>query len=191
MDRLALIYACAQANWSPGLGDPSWGGLGLTALYVLASLLFLRTILARDGWLPRERLMWVVCTLAVMFLAVNKQLDLQQTVVWVGRCVAKREGWFDQRLVFQRSFGMAVLALMAAGILALGWASRAVLKPNWPLILGMVLMTGFVMLQVTRFEQLSGGLAQAVVSLRLHRILEGTALCVLIWSALRKRPLLT
>jgi hypothetical protein len=191
LDRLALIYACAQANWWPHLGDPSWSGLGLTALYIVASLLFLRAILTRGGWLPRERLLWVVCTLAVVVLAINKQLDLQQTIVWVGRCVAKQEGWFDQRLVFQRNFGMTVLALITAGILALGWASRAVLKPNWPLILGMALMTGFVMLQVTRFEQLSGDLAKAMVSLKLHRITEGTALCVLIWSALRKRPLLT
>ena len=76
-----------------------------------------------------------------------------------------------------------------AGRTSTGWTCRRVLAPNWPLILGTVLLTGFVVLQVARFEQLAGGLGQAVVALSLHRILEGTALCVLVWSTLRRRPL--
>ena len=161
----------------------------MTVLYAVASLLTLRTALSRDGWLPRERLLWGISAALLLLMTANKQLDLQKTVIWVGRCVAKQEGWFDQRLAFQRGFGMVVMTLLALVVVALGWTCRRVLAPNWPLILGTVLLTGFVVLQVARFEQLAGGIGQAVVALSLHRILEGTALCVLVWSTLRRRPL--
>ena len=189
MDRLGLIYSCAQDIWRPHLGDPTNGGLAMTVLYAVASLLLLRTALSRDGWLRRERLLWGISAALLLLMTANKQLDLQKTVIWVGRCVAKKEGWFDQRLAFQRGFGMVVMTLLALVVVALGWTCRRVLEPNWPLILGTVLLTGFVVLQVARFEQLAGGLGQAVVALSLHRILEGTALCVLVWSTLRRRPL--
>ena len=187
MQRLTLINACLQEIWRPHLGDPSLGGIGLTLLYIVASLLFLRAILAQDGWQPRERLLWVACTVILVLLTLNKQLDLQQTIIWVGRCVAKHEGWFDQRLTFQREFGMVILAAVVLAILAFGWICRSVLSANWPLLLGMAMLTLFIVLQITRFEQLAGGMAQTIVALHLHRILEGAALCVLIWSAWRGR----
>ncbi len=186
MDRLKLILACAEAVWQPHLGDPTIGGLGLTVLYVLASGLFLRLLWVRRDWLAGERVLWGTATLVLVLMALNKQLDLQQTVIWVGRCVARQEGWFDQRLAFQRAFGMTMLVLGAAGAVAVLWVSRQALAGNRALVLGMGLLALFVGLQVARFEQLAGGLGQAVVGLKLHRILEGVALLVLI-SAARRR----
>ena len=186
MQRLKLIFACAQDIWQPHLGDATVGGYALTALYIVASLMFLRVVVARDGWLPRERLLWLVCTAVLVLMTVNKQLDLQQTLIWVGRCVARNEGWLDQRLVFQRNFGLMVLTLVAIAVMALGWACRGVIAANWRLILGMALLTGFVILQVARFEQQAGSLGHMVVKLRLHRPLEGAALVTLIWAAWRR-----
>ena len=187
MQRLALIQACLQDTFRLQLGDPSMVGLALTALYVAASLLMLRRLWLGGFHLPREGLLWGVCTAILLLLTLNKQLDLQQTVIWTGRCVARAEGWFDQRLVFQRAFGTVILAAVASGVLVLIWTCRTAIRANWGLMLGMGLMLGFIVLQIARFEQLSGGPVQAFVALKLHRAVEGAALCVLIWAALRKR----
>lgn len=186
MERLHLILACAGQIWQPRLGDPSIGGLGLTVLYIIASLLFVRVLVIGEGWRPRERLMWVIATLVVLFLTFNKQLDLQQLMNWTGRCVAYHEGWFDQRESVQHDFGLTVMALAGAAILLLLWICRGVLTANRGLILGMLLMAAFVFLQVARFEQLAGGAGQAIARLKLHRILEAIALVTLIAAARRK-----
>ena len=187
MQRLALVQACLSENFQFRLGDPSNLGLTLTALYVLASLAMLRRLWVGGFSLPREGLLWGVCTALIVLLTLNKQLDLQQTVIWTGRCVARAEGWFDQRLVFQRAFGTVVLGLVAVGVLALIWSCRRAILANRALMLGMGLMLAFIVLQIVRFEQMSWGPMQTFVALRLHRAVEGVALGILIWAALRQR----
>ena len=186
MQRLALIRDCAAQAFVLRLGDPTPLGLAMTALYVLASALLLTLALRRSGWGQGERLLWSAVGLGLVALTLNKQLDLQQSVIWTGRCVARAEGWFEQRLVFQRLFGSAMLLLMALGLGWLVWKCRLALAANRVLLVGLVLLSLFVALQIARFEQLAGGLGQVIFQLRLHRILEGVALLTLIWASLRR-----
>lgn len=186
MQRLALIQDCAARAFAFRLGDPSTMGLALTALYVLASVLFLTLAFRREGWAPGDRLLWTSAAIVVVALTLNKQLDLQQWVVWTGRCVARAEGWFDQRLAFQRAFGMTMLAIMALGVGWLLWSCRQALGRNRALLAALFLMGLFVVLQIFRFEQMAGSLGQTIARLRLHRALEALALVALIWAALRR-----
>ena len=89
MGRLALILDCAGQVWRVGLGDPDRLGLVLTAGYLLATLAMLAVVLSRAATMPRERLLWGLATLAVLVLALNKQLDIQLILLQVGRCVAR------------------------------------------------------------------------------------------------------
>ncbi len=189
MQRLGLMYTCLNDVFILHWGDATRIGYGLTVLYVVASALFLRAALSRGPWQPQERLIWLICTAILVLMTLNKQMDLQRTVVWAGRCVASKEGWLDQSLEVETKFGHLVLLAVVALTMTLGWVCRTVLRDNGPLFLGMVLILGFVTLQIARFDQLVGTMSHVFPSYRLHRILEGVALGVLIWAALRKRPL--
>lgn len=169
--------------WRPGLGDPSIGGLGLTALYVVASLLMLWTIYRPTAWDTGERLLWGAATVLIVLMTINKQLDLQHYVNLVGRCWARQEGLADLRETFQRVFGLAVLALGLGATVWLGRATRPALRRNRPLIWGLGLLGLFLVVEVARFQHLLGAPGEWIERLRLHRMLEGTALLVLIWAA--------
>jgi len=186
VERLALIQDCAARAFMLRLGDPSGLGLAMTALYVLVAVLFLALILRRRNWQAGEWRLWGAAAFVLVMLTLNKQLDLQQSIIWTGRCVARAEGWFDQRLIFQRAFGTAVLTLMALFAAWVLWAARGVLAQNRPLLLGLFLLALFVVWQVLRFEQMAGGIGQTVTRLRLHRLLEGAALATLGWAALQR-----
>lgn len=191
MQRLALIQECAAKAFAFRLGDPTALGLAMTILYVLVTLLFLTLSLQRKGWnAGGERLLWSATAMILVALTLNKQLDLQQSIIWTGRCVARAEGWFEQRLVFQRAFGSFVMVLLALGMAWLVWKCRPALPRNRLLLLGIFLLMSFVILQITRFEQMAGSLGPMIGKLRLHRMLEGVALVTLGWAALRKLGLL-
>ena len=189
MPRLGLIYGCLNDVFILHWGDATRIGYGLTVLYVLATGLFLRALLSRGDWLPRERLIWLICTLLLVLMTLNKQLDLQRTVIWAGRCLANKEGWIDQSFDVEMKYGHMVLLAVVALTIGLGWLCRTVLQANGPLFLGMVLLLGFITLQIARFDQLLGATGHLFPTYRLHRILEALALGVLIWAALVKRPL--
>ena len=174
---------CLARVWQPGLGDPSPGGLALTALYLVASVMFLRTVLVRRDWLPGERRLWWLSTLFILALALNKQLDLHQAAQRTVRCLIydgdnDRIAWIKHRVGF---------ALIGVGALVLAWflyASRRALAANGLLILGLVLMALFIALEAARFSDvINYTLGDLVEIWRLHRVLEGLALITLIAAA--------
>lgn len=189
MDRLGLIVDCAGQVWRVRLGDPDQLGLLLTAGYVLATLAMLAVVVSHAATLslPRERLLWVMATLAVLLLALNKQLDLQLFMARIGRCVAETEGSYLERFGLQRTFALWFLAVTALSLAVLAYGCRGALRGNLPLLLGLGLMAAFLMLRVSRSQHLDQLFRGGVNSTRLHRMIEASGLVVLVYAALRKR----
>ena len=85
-------------------------------------------------------------------LGINKQLDLQTLLNDVARRVAKFEGWYDQRRVYQIAF---MAAVAAAGMLVLGvfsWLARKRWKRNFVALLGTVFLYVFVLIRASSFH---------------------------------------
>ena len=185
MGRLALILDCTQQVWRVGLGDPDRLGLILTAGYLLATLAMLAVVLSRAASLPRERLLWGMATLALLVLALNKQLDIQLILLQVGRCVAHTEGWRPERFDLQRTFGAWFLAIAILFLLGLTYLCRRALRANLPLILGLGFLSAFLILRISRLQHLELLFDTRVNSTRLQRVIEASALVILIYAALR------
>ena len=184
---MLAILGCAQAGWLREVGDTLPLGLALTTGYVLATLAMLAALFARPPvlHLPHERLLWGVATVVVVVLSLNKQLDLQLFTARLGRCLT-RGGADMAGFDLQYSLALWFLALAAAGIIALMVACRRALADNAPLLFGLGLIALFLILRVSRLEHL-GWLSQSWINYnRLHRLIEGAGLVVLIFAALRK-----
>ena len=68
---------------------------------------------------PR-RIFWGLVTLAMLFLGVNKELDLQWMLTAAGRCLSQLHGWYEERRLFQRDF---IIGLLVTAGLPLPWFS--------------------------------------------------------------------
>ncbi len=111
-----------QVTWRPGVGDPTLAGWVVTVSLGLAALMSLAAIFKAY---PNRRVaaFWIVGTLMLTILAVNKQLDFHVFLIQVGRAMSRVQGWYSLRRQAQLALvivlGLALLTLIVFGLLPL------------------------------------------------------------------------
>ncbi|MBN8630740.1 MAG: isopropylmalate isomerase [Rhodobacterales bacterium] len=181
---------CAFTQWRLGLGDNDAVGWLTVAVYLLAAVTSMRValvLLGPDALVRRERKFWGISALAMLLLAVNKQLDLQSLFTMIGRCNAQLMGWYDMRRVVQHDF---ILAVAGFGILILAILAqllRGILKRVWPALLGIGLVCIFVLIRAASFHDVDGLIGSWAMGLKVNWLLElpGPSLVTIV--ALRRR----
>ena len=102
-------------RWTPGIGDPSVVGWATVFAYFAAAILAYRAVRIHKAEPSHTalRTFWLITALAMFFLGINKQLDLQSLFTQLGRDMAVNQGWYEQRRQFQ--------TVMIGGITLLGF----------------------------------------------------------------------
>jgi hypothetical protein len=151
------IFECAFHHWKPGIGDPHLMGWATVAVYALSAALALAV--ARRAHFPaatlgRERLFWLFAGLLLVFLAVNKQLDLQSLLTAIGRCISQIQGWYEVRRAVQAGFvtGLIVLTGVVGGLVF--WTLRMTLRRTGIPLLGLILVSCFVLVRAVSFHHM-------------------------------------
>jgi hypothetical protein len=169
------LFPCAFSPWNPGIGDNHFMGWLTVAVYLVAA--FRCAVTARHGSFPerthaREQVFWWLCSLALVLLAANKQLDLQSLLTSVARCVAVEQGWYENRRILLRGFILAVAAAGAVGFIACGFFMRATFARTGLAILGLGLVCTFVAIRAASFHHVDILIDARVAGLRLNWLLE-------------------
>lgn len=146
----AELSECVSQTWTPQIGDPGMTGWLTVLAYLLCSALAIAVVFR----LPRKqaRGFWTAIAAVTLFLAVNKQLDLQTALTAAGRCLSHAQGWYGMRRLVQLAF----MALLLAGtVLALRRGKRALkgnLRRNRLALWGVTILAAFVMLRAVGFH---------------------------------------
>ncbi len=181
-----LILSCLQENWVWQLGDNHPLGWSLTAGYALAAVM--TALVAARGGFPadtrlRERAFWTVVALALIFLAVNKQLNLQTTLRLAGRCIAQAEGWYQTRDTVQRQFVLALTAgLSVTGLLILWWLRRTLWR-NLPVLAGGLVLAAFIALRAADIGNLRHGMQWQFLQIPAERWSEAVGIALIVIGA--------
>ncbi len=88
----------------------------------------------------------------MLFLAINKQLDLQSLATAAARCLAKFQGWYQNRASFQLGAIISLGLISVVGGLFFMWTLRRNLRHNFLALLGLVTVLGFVMIRAVGFH---------------------------------------
>ena len=142
-------------DWSLVIGDPSILGWLTVLIYAAAALV--------TGWVAimapfpersrrREWLFWTLLALGLVFLTINKQLDLQSFMTAIARCIAMADGWYEHRRVMQAGF---ILAFGLVGVifgLYLLWLLRGTMQRSALPLLGAALVISFVLIRAVSFH---------------------------------------
>ena len=176
-------------NWSPGMGDPSIGGWLTVLLYVAAAWATFRLLIAwkATGTVPHERWFWRALLTGLIFLGVNKQLDLQSALTEIWRILAHKQGWYADRRQLQEAFivGMAMMGLtLFFATLHLTWGAPA--STRWATLGGVGLVV-FVVIRAASFHHVDTFLGYRLSGIRVNWMLEMGALFLIIGSAMRRR----
>ena len=175
------MHSSWQSFWSAhDPGDLPWL---IVAAYVLAS--GIAAWAASRTTLGPERRFWWIATAGLLFLAVNKQLDLQTDLTQSFREIATRGGWFEQRRAAQGAFiaGAALLSLAVAAYLTwLAMKSRSGVKLA---LLGLVCLGAYMLLRGALFNHVDSPLGRIASGVRDHNYLELGCILIVIAGEFR------
>ena len=108
----------ANLGWQPQWDNPDVRGWSVVAAYIIAAACCARAAAARREPGPEERrasAAWRLLALGLLFLGINKQLNLQTLLIVLGRHAAAGGGWMEKRrlaqLIFSAVFTVAGLLL--------------------------------------------------------------------------------
>jgi hypothetical protein len=181
-----LAEFLSQLRWRPQIGDPSiMGWLTVVAYGAAAALCFFAAfrhpISVDTAEARRGRRIWFSVALLMVFLCINKQLDLQSLITDVGRALANREGWYAQRRIVQRWFVLAVAIAGTVTLAVLAWRLRAFFRERILLLVGLTLLLTFIVIRAASFHHVDVLIMSRVFGLRINWILElgGIALIAL------------
>lgn len=147
-------------QWQPHIGDPTLFGWLTVLAYLLAAV-----ACAICAWRAEEifgeehvwqhRLIWAAMALGLLFLGVNKQLDLQSWFTAVIKKNAWEYGLYDLGRRAQVFFilGMALVSFVI--FVGIAWTFRHVWRQYWLLLLGLVFIARFVITRAAGFYGVS------------------------------------
>jgi len=191
------MYVFAQTaaeSWRPGIGDPTFAGWLTVVLYLLASVLCYRRVgtakrLEAKSGPGAQQFFWFLLALAMFFLAINKQLDLQTLLTEIGRDVADSQGWYEDRRPIQRLFVFGVAVTGGVALIGVLWWQRRFWRSQWLTSLGLVSLLTFVLIRASSFHHVDAFLGSSLGGLRMNWIFEiGGILCIIVGSLISQDP---
>ena len=175
-------------HWSPGIGDPTPMGWLTVGCYLLSAWLCYRVTVV-DGGLHEgrhsgERWLWYALAWGLVFLGINKQLDLQSAMTEIGRLIAVYQGWYETRREMQAWF-VAIVGSMAlvVSLLLLAITRRMPLSTRTTL-LGCLLLLAFVVIRAASFHHFDLLINHVEAGVRMNWALEIGSILIICLGAL-------
>ena len=184
---MGVMFAFTDGDvWRPGIGDPTVMGWVTVAAYFGAALLSLRRAVEsrRRGTAPERTIFWGILTAFLVFLGINKQLDLQTLLTLTGRNIFIELGLYDYRRVVQAIFVVAVGIAGVASALVMRGLVRRRKDLRLPLI-GFVLLVVFVVVRAASFHHIDQLINFRFAGIRMNWVLELGAIALLALGASR------
>lgn len=103
-----------------------------------------------------ERRLWLALTLFMIALGINKQLDLQSLFTQIGRDIAIRDGWYDNRVNVQREFVYGIMAAGGGVSLLLLWFTRKLSAAAQTAAFGITALLAFIAMRASSFHHVDG-----------------------------------
>ena len=175
-----IAFAAMQdGHWHVGIGDPTiFGWLTVLAYLVAAWRCVVRADESKE--FGGNYQFWLYLAAVLLFLAINKQLDLQSWFTDTMRDSAKAHGWYEQRKPVQitfiglLAFGMAIVLFSLRLFFANSWRHN---KIAW---IGIVSLCTFIVMRAASFSHFDILIKHDVLGVKINVVLELGAICLII-----------
>jgi hypothetical protein len=179
-----VIYAATDnGRWHAGIGDPTIHGWLTVVFYIIATCISANKAITLKK-LGHGYRFWLLVTLFLLLLGINKQLDLQTWFTQTLRDNAYAYGWYENRRIYQSLFifMLAVTTLVSLvsirRFLADSWHRH---KVTW---VGIELLCAFVLMRAASFHHMDVFINHHWLGVRFNVLLEIGAIIVVILGAL-------
>jgi len=176
-------------------GDPGFVPWMITfAYFVCAGLCFWAGRKEKERSLGRGRrwhapVFWFTLCGLLVALGFNKQLDLQSDLTEVGRSMARSEGWYENRRIFQAIFVVIFGCGAVAAVVGAMWFMRDLWRRYRIAFVGIIYLCTFVIIRAASFHHIDAWVTVNVGGLRRGWWLELAGIAVIAASAFAYRNL--
>lgn len=169
--------AIVQGQWQPGIGDPTFIGWFTVFAYFVTAFLSgyyaTRPPLTLDlSGKIRFSLVWWGLSFCLVFLAINKQLDLQTLFTQIGREIAISFGFYEIRRLLQFFFILTLLFCAIVGFVLLHFVFRREFKNHFWALFGIVFLLFFIVVRAASFHHIDTWLSFNLKGFQLNWIFE-------------------
>ncbi len=172
-----LTEALETGYWPRDRGDPTVIGWGITVCYFLAGMrcFYCTGHLDFRRVLPINQMFawfWYLMAVALVFLGINKQLDVQMLLADIGRAYTKYHGWYGQRAPVQNRVLALGACLGLACVQAVAHRIKGAPKSLWFALWGLLLLGANVLVHLVSQHDIEHVLAFSVAGLSVGSALE-------------------
>jgi hypothetical protein len=194
--RVVQVVA-RPGRWHFGIGDRTAIAWIIVAAYACAAVLAAHAVVTARAAQRRLALtdaaesqnqnsmkhVWVLVTLTMIGLGINKQLDLQTLLIQALRRSAYRNGWYNDRRRYQEDFIVlvAILAVAVTAAMAIVW--RRVVRRVWLALAGLGVLVAFVIVRAASLHYIDKVLGLGG-SIRVNWMLELSGIGLIIAAAI-------
>ena len=96
-----------SGRWTPSIGDPTTMGWVTVTIYFVIAIICLRATMVSCQHANKNnsnRNFWLLLSVFLIMLGINKQLDLQSLITQTGKNIAISQGWYENRRIVQVIF---------------------------------------------------------------------------------------
>lgn len=157
--------------------------------YFVAAVLCWAAIRARGGESRELRRFWVVLTVLMCALGVNKQLDLQSALTDIGRWMAMEQGWYENRRHVQKAAIVVVALIGLTGLLGVVWLLKRWTQTEVLALVGLVSLVTFIVIRAASFHKVDLLIGSRILGARVNWILELGGIVLIAVAAARAAKL--
>ena len=178
--QINIAFAAMQdGHWHIGIGDPTiFGWLTVLAYLVAMWRCVVKADESKD--FGGNYQFWLYLAAFLLFLGINKQLDLQSWLTDFVRDSAKAHGWYEHRRPVQTIF----IGLLGLGMLIALFSLRLFLANSWRhnkiTWLGIVLLCLFILMRAASFHHFDILINHDILGIKINVILELGAIFLII-----------
>jgi hypothetical protein len=153
----------------------------IVGAYVLAAAL--AVVAAVRAVTRPEGRFWIIAAVGLLFLGLNKQLDLHTYLTGALRQMSRREGWYEHRRPVQAAFIVFVaLIALRVGVYLTRLAVAAGAGVRLAMV-GLVLLGAYLLLRAASLHHVDAALALMVNGVKARNYVELTCIVVVIVGA--------
>ncbi len=183
-----MIEFIQHLRWRPTIGDPSLMGWLTVAAYGLAAILALaaaRRAGRAHGLAAGSRATWLLVSVLMAFLCLNKQLDLQSLLTDIGRVIARKQDWYEDRREFQKWFVVGMLGVCSLTALLTVVIFHKFWRHHFLLACGLVFLLTFIAVRAISFHHVDVFLGSRLGGAKMNWILELSGIGLVMIAAIR------
>jgi hypothetical protein len=184
----SLVFAAIEDDhWHAGIGDPTiFGWLTVLAYLVAVARCVVK---AKDSKkFGGNYKFWLYLAAFLLFLGINKQLDLQSWLTQAMKANAQAHGWYPHR----RPVQIAFIAILGLGMLIALLSLRLFLANSWRHYkltwVGIILLCTFILMRAASFHHFDIFINHPILGLEINVILEiGAILLIILGTYFNKK----